>query len=92
MGGSVGDALGAITKPIEQVAKGATDALGATPLGGMMAGKNPLDMALSPAKQIMGENPLEGALGAGMGMAKKKGMGLAGGSMLTRSAKKAMMG
>tara|TARA_R100000152_G_C6658849_1_gene98306 strand:- start:279 stop:557 length:279 start_codon:yes stop_codon:yes gene_type:complete len=92
MGGSVGDALSVVTKPLEQVAKTATDAVGATPLGGMMAGKNPLDMALSPAKQIMEKTPLEGALGAGMGMVKKKGMGLAGGSLLTRSAKKAMMG
>ena len=102
MGGSVSDALSAVTKPLEQVAKTATDAVGATPLGGLMGatpvgkmleGGNPLDSPLmSPAKKIMEESPLEGALGAGMGMAKKKGMGLAGGSMLTRSARKAMMG
>jgi len=102
MGGSVGDVVNAVTQPIQQVAKVANTAIGGTPLGGLMGatpvgkmleGENPLDSPLmSPAKKIMEESPLEGALGAGMGMAKKKGMGLAGGSMLTKSARKAMMG
>ena len=101
MGGSVGDALSAVTKPLEQVAKTATDAVGATPLGGLMGatpvgkmleGENPLDSPLlSPAKAVMGSDPLQGALGAGMGMAKKQGKAL-GGSLLTKSARKAMMG
>tara|TARA_R100000458_G_scaffold58539_1_gene66781 strand:- start:968 stop:1273 length:306 start_codon:yes stop_codon:yes gene_type:complete len=101
MGGSVGDALSAVTQPMQQVAKVATDAVGATPLGGligatpvgkMLEGENPLDSPLlSPAKAVMGSNPLQGALGAGMGMAKKQGKAL-GGSLLTKNARRAMMG
>ena len=101
MGGSVGDVVNAVTQPIQQVAKVANTAIGGTPLGGLMGatpvgkmleGENPLDSPLlSPAKAVMGSNPLQGALGAGMGMAKKQGKAL-GGSLLTKNARRAMMG
>ena len=55
MGGSVGDALSAVTKPLEQDAKTATDAVGATPLGGLM-GATPV------GKMLEGENPLDSPL------------------------------
>ncbi len=92
MGGSIGDALGAVTKPLQQITQPLQEAVGQTPLGGML-GASPMGALMQGEKP---QDALQGALGglAGTKMAKKQGEALMGGSLLTKNKnlKKMMMG
>jgi|TARA_R100001530_G_scaffold128767_1_gene98674 hypothetical protein len=91
MGGSIGNVLGEIAKPLQQVGGMLGDtagkALGQTPLGGML-GDSPMG-AMMPGEDPLTQGAMQSLPGGKMA---KKGNELMGGSSLTRNLKRRMMG